>query len=245
MSTYTTGEFAKLGGVSVRTIQYYDQKGILNPTTISEGGRRLYTDRELKTLRLIILLKSMGLSLATIKDLLSEDNSTQVLSLMLQEQEKHLKHEMKTTRSQLEMIRKVQDSLTDYSLISQTDLDGIENIMESKPKLTRFRWWMITWGLMMDGLEIFAVIVWIMSGNWIPAAIIFPLVVIMAIWIVWDYYKKVAYICPNCHQHFKPSWRDFAFSKHTPKTRKLTCPHCGYRGYCVEVYDVDQDLRIK
>ena len=36
MSTYTTGEFAKLGGVSVRTIQYYDQKGILNPTTISE-----------------------------------------------------------------------------------------------------------------------------------------------------------------------------------------------------------------
>ncbi len=153
MSTYTTGEFAKLGGVSVRTIQYYDQKGILNPTTISEGGRRLYTDRELKTLRLIILLKSMGLSLATIKDLLSEDNSTQVLSLMLQEQEKNLKHEMKTTRSQLEMIRKVQDSLTDYSLISQTDLDGIENIMESKPKLTRFRWWMITWGLMMDGLE--------------------------------------------------------------------------------------------
>lgn len=38
MSTYTTGEFAKLGRVSVRTIQYYDQKGILNPTTISEGG---------------------------------------------------------------------------------------------------------------------------------------------------------------------------------------------------------------
>ena len=113
MSTYTTGEFAKLGRVSVRTIQYYDQKGILNPTTISEGGRRLYTDRELKTLRLIILLKSMGLSLATIKDVLSEDNATQVLSLMLQEQEKHLKHEMKTTRSQLEMIRKVQDSLTD------------------------------------------------------------------------------------------------------------------------------------
>ncbi|WP_406603002.1 MerR family transcriptional regulator [Lentilactobacillus buchneri] len=85
MSTYTTGEFAKLGGVSIRTIQYYDQKGILNPTTISDGGRRLYTDKELKTLRLILLLKSMGLSLTSFKDLLSEDNSTQVLSLMLKE----------------------------------------------------------------------------------------------------------------------------------------------------------------
>ncbi|GED93878.1 hypothetical protein LBSP_04380 [Lentilactobacillus buchneri subsp. silagei] len=144
MSKYTTGELARLGGVSIRTIQYYDQKGILNPTTISDGGRRLYTDKELKTLRLILLLKSMGLSLTTIKDLLSEDNSTQVLSLMLKEQEKKIQHEMTMTADQLEMIRKVQDSLADYALISQPDLDGIENMMESKPKLTKFRWWMLT-----------------------------------------------------------------------------------------------------
>ncbi|GAA3187143.1 MerR family transcriptional regulator [Lentilactobacillus kefiri] len=240
MSTYTTGEFAKLGGVSVRTIQYYDQKGILNPTTISEGGRRLYTDKELKTLRLILLLKSMGLPLATIKNLLLEEDSTQVLSLMLTEQEKKLQHEMTLNSEQLKTIRKVQESLDDYALISQTDLDGIENIMESKPKLRRFRGWMITWGLMMDVLEVAAIVIWIMSGNWVPAAIVFPLVIVMAIVVIWQYYVKVEYICPNCHQHFKPSWKDFTFSKHTPNTRRLTCPNCGYRGYCVEVYDVKQ-----
>lgn len=117
----------------------------------------------------------MGLPLATIKNLLLEEDSTQVLSLMLTEQEKKLQHEMTLNSEQLKTIRKVQESLDDYALISQTDLDGIENIMESKPKLRRFRGWMITWGLMMDVLEVAAIVIWIMSGNWVPAAIVFHL----------------------------------------------------------------------
>ena len=41
MSKYTTGEIAKLCGVTVRTVQYYDTRGILIPSELSEGGRRL------------------------------------------------------------------------------------------------------------------------------------------------------------------------------------------------------------
>ena len=41
MSKYTTGEVAKLCGVTVRTVQYYDTRGILAPSELSEGGRRL------------------------------------------------------------------------------------------------------------------------------------------------------------------------------------------------------------
>ena len=41
MSKYTTGEIAKLCGVSVRTVQYYDSRNILIPSELSEGGRRL------------------------------------------------------------------------------------------------------------------------------------------------------------------------------------------------------------
>ncbi len=44
MSKYTTGEIAKLCGVSVRTVQYYDERGILIPSELSEGGRRLYSE---------------------------------------------------------------------------------------------------------------------------------------------------------------------------------------------------------
>lgn len=46
--------------------------------------------------------------------------------------------------------------------------------------------------------------------------------------------RKIAYICPNCHQLFQPTYREFAFARHTPKTRKLTCPHCHEKSYCLE-----------
>ena len=39
---YTTGEFARKAGVSVRTIRYYDKQGILKPSHVSESGYRLY-----------------------------------------------------------------------------------------------------------------------------------------------------------------------------------------------------------
>lgn len=40
--SYTTGDLAKLAGVSVRTVQYYDKRGILSPSDLTEGGRRIY-----------------------------------------------------------------------------------------------------------------------------------------------------------------------------------------------------------
>lgn len=43
----TTGELAKACHVSVRTVQYYDKKGILSPVDMSEGGRRLYDKQSL------------------------------------------------------------------------------------------------------------------------------------------------------------------------------------------------------
>ena len=48
MSRYTTGESAKLCHVSVRTVQYYDTRNILVPSELSEGGRRLYSEDDLK-----------------------------------------------------------------------------------------------------------------------------------------------------------------------------------------------------
>ena len=49
---YTTGEIAKLCGVSVRTVQYYDDRGILVPSELSEGGRRLYSEDDLKRMHI-------------------------------------------------------------------------------------------------------------------------------------------------------------------------------------------------
>ena len=55
----TVGEAAKKIGVTVRTLQYYDKEGLLSPSAESEGGRRLYTDKDLVMLHQIISLKSL------------------------------------------------------------------------------------------------------------------------------------------------------------------------------------------
>lgn len=72
MSKYTTGELAKLCGVTVRTVQYYDTRGILSPSELSEGGRRLYTDADVRRLRIICFLRDMGLPIDAISRLLAE-----------------------------------------------------------------------------------------------------------------------------------------------------------------------------
>ena len=63
----TVGEVAKKVGTTVRTLQYYDKEGLLSPSAESEGGRRLYTDKDLVILHQILSLKSLGFSLNDIK----------------------------------------------------------------------------------------------------------------------------------------------------------------------------------
>lgn len=43
----TVGELSKIMNVTVRTLQYYDKEGILCPSKMSEGGRRLYSSKDI------------------------------------------------------------------------------------------------------------------------------------------------------------------------------------------------------
>lgn len=61
MSLYTTGELAKKCNVSVRTIQYYDERGILVPTDLTEGGRRLFSEEDVATLETICFLRDLDI----------------------------------------------------------------------------------------------------------------------------------------------------------------------------------------
>lgn len=64
----TAGEVAKKMSVSVRTLQHYDREGLLPPSAFSDGGRRLYTDKDIVKLHQIISLKHLGFSLSDIKN---------------------------------------------------------------------------------------------------------------------------------------------------------------------------------
>ena len=74
MSKYTTGEIARLCGVSVRTVQYYDTRNILVPSELSEGGRRLYSENDLKRMRIICFLRELDLSIDAMSQILKEEH---------------------------------------------------------------------------------------------------------------------------------------------------------------------------
>ena len=86
MSKYTTGEVAKLCGVTVRTVQYYDNRSILVPSELSEGGRRLYSESDLQKMKLICFLRETGMSIKTISELFDEDHPEKVINILLDQQ---------------------------------------------------------------------------------------------------------------------------------------------------------------
>jgi len=87
MKYYKTGEFAKMANLSIRTIRYYDQIGLLKPTKIADNGYRLYTDKDFIKLQKILSLKSLGFSLNDIFTQIINDNTLSLQeSLDLQKQ---------------------------------------------------------------------------------------------------------------------------------------------------------------
>ena len=80
----TVGEVAKKMNTTVRTLQYYDKQGLLAPSAESEGGRRLYTDKDMIRLYQIVSLKYLGFSLGDIKHrLITLDSPTDVADMLM------------------------------------------------------------------------------------------------------------------------------------------------------------------
>jgi MerR family transcriptional regulator, repressor of the yfmOP operon len=89
------GELAKKLEMSQRTIRYYEEIGLLNSIKRIEGGRRVYTDADLKRLKLIKRLKIMGMTLTEMQELEAmwtfEKSNEKVLKRLLELLENHLK----------------------------------------------------------------------------------------------------------------------------------------------------------
>jgi Zn(II)-responsive transcriptional regulator len=71
MPTFSIGQLAKRAGVAIDTVRYYERNQLLTPAARLQSGYRRYGDMELKRLRFIRRAKSLGFSLADIRELLS------------------------------------------------------------------------------------------------------------------------------------------------------------------------------
>ena len=104
----TVGEVAKKMGVTVRTLQYYDKEALLSPSSESEGGRRLYTFKDVIKLHQILSMKHLGFSLDDIKNrLISLDTPADVADA-LAEQAAAIRKKMVTLSESLQEIEALQ-----------------------------------------------------------------------------------------------------------------------------------------
>ena len=236
MSQYTTGELAKACGVTVRTVQFYDQRGILIPSALTEGGRRLYSEEDLKKMKIICFLRDTGLSLDTIGKLLAEEDPGSVVSIFLEQQEQVLREEIDERRCRLDRLEELRNGLKTLPSFSIESIGDIANVMEGKKKLSAVRRNMILPAIPLGILQWASILLWIFRGIWWPFVIWIVLVIPYGIWTTRYYHRKVAFICPRCHEVFRPAMKEMIFANHTPKTRKLTCTKCGHHGFCVETY---------
>lgn len=237
MSKYTTGELAKLCCVTVRTVQYYDTRGILVPSELSEGGRRLYSGNDLKRMRIICFLRGLGISISSISELMTEEDDPEgVISALIAAQERTLRAELDERQKKLNMLDDVRRELKNVPGFSVYSIADIAYAMENKNKMKRLHAALLVTGIPVSVLQCAGIILWILRGIWQLFAVWAAVAAVYAVWGSRYYFKRVAYICPQCHTVFKPTLREAFWARHTPTLRKLTCTCCGHNGFCVETY---------
>lgn len=100
----TVGEVAKKMGVTVRALQYYDREGLFSPSLISDGGRRLYNDKDIVKLHQILTLKSLGFSFDEIKKRLTTIDTPQKAIAALTEQSLAIQEQINVLTQSLQAI---------------------------------------------------------------------------------------------------------------------------------------------
>lgn len=105
---YSSGEFARMAQVTLRTIRYYDKQDILKPSFVSEAGARFYTDEDFARLQQILLLKYLGFSLDDIREMTIDDADYHFMLNSLNIQ-------LKLVRDRIEQMQLVEQAIQNTS----------------------------------------------------------------------------------------------------------------------------------
>ena len=134
----TVKEISDLTGISVRTLHYYDEIGLLKPTEKSDAGYRLYDDKALETLQQILFFREFDISLKEIKAVL--ENPALERNQILQMQRKMLvakKERMEHLIASIDDILKGENKM-DFTIFTKTEVEEMfQTMLEHMPENMR------------------------------------------------------------------------------------------------------------
>lgn len=110
---YSIGKLAELSNISVRTLRYYDEIGLLPPAERTAHGHRFYSEEDVSKLHYILTLRNLGLPLDTIQEAIDgkQLNSRNLLEMRL-----------KLIKEEQEKLIRMESSIN--SLLALTEIEG-------------------------------------------------------------------------------------------------------------------------
>ena len=120
------GELAKRTGLTVRTLHWYDEIGLLAPSAHTEAGHRLYTDRDISRLQQIASLRQLGFSLDEIRACLARPEFSLQHTLQL-----HLARLREQIEAQRELHRQLTAVAAGLDLTGEASVEALMHTMEA------------------------------------------------------------------------------------------------------------------
>ncbi len=130
-------EVAKLTGVTVRTLHYYDEIGLLKPGEVTETGYRVYSSTDLETLQQILFFRELDFPLNDIREIMG--NPTYDREHTLQKHKELLMQKRNRIDGLIALVEKTLKGENDMSF-QQFDTTEIEKIREKYATEAKQRW---------------------------------------------------------------------------------------------------------
>lgn len=131
----TVKDMSEITGVSIRTLRYYDEIGLLNPTELTKAGYRLYDNKALEKLQEIMFFRELEIPLGDIKRIMDNPNYDREQALL--KQKKLLEQKRNRLNGIIELITDVMKGVNTMSFEAFTNEDIqkiIEHTLECMPK---------------------------------------------------------------------------------------------------------------
>ncbi len=130
-------EVAKLSGVTVRTLHYYDEINLLKPSKTANSGYRIYDEKDLEKLQQILFFRELEFSLTEIKQIMSVENYDKTKAL--KNHKKLLKQKRDRLNKLIDLCEHTLKGKNDMSF-KQFDMSEIENAKKQYAKEVEEKW---------------------------------------------------------------------------------------------------------